>query len=89
MHHLCDIISNQNYTKRAQGLTKSDINPKDWQNFSSCLKFTSADLFKVLKDSVDTRRHLIYLQVPNMILVVYIEKKTTIAERVYSFILTE
>jgi len=48
MHHLYDIINNKNYTKLDHCLTKSDINPKDRQNFSSCLKSTSADLFKIL-----------------------------------------
>ena len=89
IHHLYDIINNQNYTKLDRGLTKFDINPKDRQNFSSCLKLTSADLFKVLKDNINTRGTLVYLQILKMILVAYVEKKTTITEREYSFILNE
>jgi len=58
MHHLYDIINNKNYTKLDHGLTKSDINPKDRQNCSSCLKLTSADLFKILKDNLNTRGNL-------------------------------
>ena len=88
IHHSYDIINNQSYTKLDNGLTKSDINPKDRQNFSSCLKLTSDDLFKILKDNVGTRGTLICLQVLKMILVAYIEKKTTITGRLYSFILT-
>jgi hypothetical protein len=38
INHLYDIINNANYSKLDHGLTKSDINPKDRQNFSSCLK---------------------------------------------------
>ena len=86
MHHLYDIIHNKNYTKLDHGLTRSDINPKDRQNFTSCLKLTSADLFKILKDNVNTQGTLIYLQILKMIIVAYVEKKTTIAEREYAFL---
>jgi hypothetical protein len=55
INHLHDIIDDENYTKLDHGLTKSDINPKDRQNYSSCLKLTSADLFKILNDNVNTR----------------------------------
>ncbi|CAF4892834.1 unnamed protein product [Rotaria sp. Silwood1] len=79
--HLHDIINNETYSKLDRGLTKSDINPKDRQNFSSCLKLTSADLFKILNDDVNTRGTLIYLQMLKMIILAYVEKKTTIAER--------
>ncbi|CAF4106527.1 unnamed protein product [Rotaria magnacalcarata] len=44
INHLHDIIENDTYSKLDDGLTKSDINPKDRQNFSSCLKLTSNDL---------------------------------------------
>ncbi|CAF3976036.1 unnamed protein product, partial [Rotaria magnacalcarata] len=82
--HLHDIIENETYTKLDHGLTKSDINPKDLQNFSSCLKLTSTDVFKILNDNISTRGTLIYLQMLKMIVVAYIEKKTTIAERLRS-----
>ncbi|CAM4954341.1 unnamed protein product [Rotaria socialis] len=48
INHLHDIIENDTYSKLDHGLTKSDINPKDRQNFSSCLKLTSNDLFNIL-----------------------------------------
>ncbi|CAF1358814.1 unnamed protein product [Rotaria sp. Silwood1] len=80
INHLHDIINSDIYTKLDHGLTKSDINPKDRQNFSSCLKLTSTDLFKILNDNVNTRGTLIYLQMLKMIVVAYVEKKTTIAE---------
>ena len=86
INHLRDIIENVAYTKLDHGLTKSDINPKDRQNFSSCLKLTSNDLFKILNDDVNTRGILIYLQMLKMIIVAYVEKKTTIAEREYAFL---
>ncbi|CAF4349110.1 unnamed protein product, partial [Rotaria magnacalcarata] len=47
INHLYSIIDNAKFTKIDHGLTKSDINPKDRQNFSSCVKLTSDDLFKI------------------------------------------
>ncbi|CAF4498189.1 unnamed protein product [Rotaria socialis] len=80
INHLHDIIENDTYSKLDHGLTKSDINPKDRQNFSSCLKLTSNDLFNILNATVDTRGTLLYFQVLKMIIVAYIEKTTTIVE---------
>ncbi|CAF5128679.1 unnamed protein product [Rotaria magnacalcarata] len=45
INHLYSIIDNGKFTKIDDGLTKSDINPKDRQNFSSCVKLASDDLF--------------------------------------------
>ncbi|CAF4640590.1 unnamed protein product, partial [Rotaria socialis] len=80
INHLHDIIENDTYSKLDHSLTKSDINPKDRQNFSSCLKLTSNDLFNILNATVDTRGTLLYFQVLKMIIVAYIEKTTTIVE---------
>ncbi|CAF1387704.1 unnamed protein product, partial [Rotaria sp. Silwood1] len=80
INHLHDIIENDTYSKLDHGLTKSDINPKDRQNFSSCLKLTSNDLFNILNATADTRGTLLYFQVLKMIIVAYIEKTTTIVE---------
>ncbi|CAF5000879.1 unnamed protein product, partial [Rotaria magnacalcarata] len=80
INHLHDIIENDNYSKLDHGLTKSDINPKDRQNFSSCLKLTSNDLFNILNATADTCGTLLYFQVLKMIIVAYIEKTTTIVE---------
>ncbi|CAF4613192.1 unnamed protein product, partial [Rotaria sp. Silwood2] len=85
INHLYSIIDNGKFTKIDHGLTKSDINPKDRQNFSSSVKLTSDDLFKILKDNVDTQGTLIYLQMLKMIIMAYIDKKkTTIAARLRS-----
>ncbi|CAF5045469.1 unnamed protein product, partial [Rotaria magnacalcarata] len=73
--HLYSIIDNAKFTKIDHGLRKSDINPKDCQNFSSCVKLTSDDPFKILKDNVDTQGTLIYLQILKMIITAYVDKK--------------
>ncbi|CAF4907930.1 unnamed protein product, partial [Rotaria sp. Silwood1] len=87
--HLYSIIDNGKFTKIDHGLTKSDINPKDRQNVSSCVKLTSDDLFKILKDNVDTQGTLIYLQMFKMIIMAYIDKKTTIAAREPAYLSVE
>ncbi|CAF1142258.1 unnamed protein product, partial [Rotaria magnacalcarata] len=84
INHLHDIIENDTYSKLDHGLTKSDINPKDRQNFSSCFKLTSNDLFNILNADDDTRGTLLYLRMLKMIIVAYIEKTTTIVERLRS-----
>ena len=86
INHLHDILNSNIYTKLDHGLTKSNINPKDRQNFSSCLKLTSTDLFKILNDNVNTRGTSIYLQMLKMIIMAYIEKRTPIAERKYAYL---
>ncbi|CAF3713812.1 unnamed protein product [Rotaria socialis] len=80
INYLHDIIENDTYSKLDHGLSKSDINPKYRQNFSSCLKLTSNDLFNILNATADTRGTLLYFQVLKMIIVAYIEKTTTIVE---------
>ncbi|CAF4378343.1 unnamed protein product [Rotaria magnacalcarata] len=77
INHLHDIIENDNYSKLDHGLTKSDINPNDRQNFSSYLKLTSNDLFNILNATVDTRGTLLYFQVLKAIIVAYIEKSNS------------
>ncbi len=81
INHLYDIINNEDNSKLDHGLTKSDINPKDRQNFCSCLKITSNDVFTILKSDLNTRGTLIYLQILKLIITAYIEKKTNIADR--------
>ncbi|CAF4765874.1 unnamed protein product [Rotaria socialis] len=38
MPHIEQLINNNSYTKLDHGLKKSDINPKDRQNYNSCIK---------------------------------------------------
>ncbi|CAF4316283.1 unnamed protein product, partial [Rotaria sp. Silwood2] len=55
INHLHDIVDNKTYTKLDHSLMKSDINAKDRHSFSSCLKLTSTDLFKILNDNISTQ----------------------------------
>ncbi|CAF1558925.1 unnamed protein product, partial [Didymodactylos carnosus] len=84
MEHLRDILNSDQYTKLDHGLTKSDLNPKDRQNYSSSVKLVSNDLLNLLADRTDAHGTLVYLQSLKMIITAYIEKSTTITERLES-----
>ncbi|CAF3347145.1 unnamed protein product [Rotaria sp. Silwood2] len=81
MEHIEQLINNNSYTKLDHGLTKSDINPKDRQNYNSCIKLISDDVINLLNDSTDTNGTVVYLTLLKMIVKAYIDKSTTIHER--------
>ncbi|CAF3380489.1 unnamed protein product [Rotaria sp. Silwood2] len=86
VNHLYDIIDNPAFTKFDHCLTKTDINPKDRQNFNSCLKITNNGLLRILSENVNTQGTFIYLQMLKMIIVAYVEKATTITEHIEQLI---
>ena len=84
INYLYDIIDNPAFNKFDHCLTKTDINPKDRQNFRSCLKITNNDVLRILSENVNTQGTFIYLQMLKLIIVAYVEKATTITERKFS-----
>lgn len=70
-------------TKLAHGLVKTDIEPKDRQNFASCLKIASDDVLSALEDVDRSQAMQIYLRLLRSIIVAYVERGTSILERVY------
>ncbi|CAF4009907.1 unnamed protein product [Rotaria magnacalcarata] len=84
MAHIEQLINNNNYTKLDHGLTISDINPKDRQNYNSCIKLISDDVINLLNDSVDSNGTIVYLTLLKMIIKAYIDKTTSIRERIQS-----
>ena len=81
MAHIEQLINDDNYTKLDHGLMKSDINPKDRQNYNSCIKLISDDVINLLKNSMDTNGTVVYLTLLKMIVKAYIDKSTSIHER--------
>ena len=79
--HIENLINSVNYTKLDHGLTRSDVNPKDRQNYHSCLKLISDDVFNLLNDDVDSNGTVVYLTLLQMIVNAYIDRSTAIAER--------
>ncbi|CAF4993234.1 unnamed protein product, partial [Rotaria sp. Silwood1] len=80
--HIEALISNDHYTKLDHGLTSSDINPKDRQNYNSCIKLISDDVINLLINGVDTNGTVVYLTLLKMIVKAYIDKSTSVRERV-------
>jgi len=81
MEHLFNIIEDNNYSKLDHGLTRSDLNPKDKQNYASCFKITSDDVLSILINNTNTYGTFIYLKLLKLIILSYIEKTTSIKER--------
>ncbi|CAF3874537.1 unnamed protein product, partial [Rotaria magnacalcarata] len=84
MAHIEQLINNNHYTKLDHGLTKSDIQPKDRQNYNSCIKLISDDVINLLNDSRGTNGTVVYLTLLKMIVKAYIDKSTSIHERIKS-----
>lgn len=81
MEHLVDIIEDSGYSKLDHGLTRTDLNPKDRQNYNSCVKIASDDVLSILVDGTETYGTFVYLQLLKMIIRTYVEKTTSINER--------
>ncbi|CAF4339700.1 unnamed protein product, partial [Rotaria magnacalcarata] len=70
-------------SKLAHGLVKTDIEPKDRQNFSSCIKLSSDDVFTTLEDIESSQATRIYLHLLRCIVLAYVEHDTSIINRIY------
>lgn len=77
------MINDKSLTKLDHGLTNSDINPKDRQNYRSCIKLISDDVIHLLVDAEDSEGTVIYLKLLQMIVKAYITKSTSVRERKY------
>ncbi|CAF3055754.1 unnamed protein product [Rotaria sp. Silwood2] len=65
--HIEALISDGHYTKLDVRLTSSDINPKDRQNYNSCIKLISDDVINLFINGVDTNGTVVYLTLLKMI----------------------
>lgn len=81
IEHLIDIIEDSAYSKLDHGLTRSDLNPKDRQNFNSCIKICTDDVLSILAAGADTYGTFVYLHLLKQIISTYVEKTTKIEER--------
>jgi hypothetical protein len=70
-------------SKFHHGLVPSDINPKDKQNFKSCLKICSDDVLSILRGIPDSHGMHVYLSLLRSVIVAYVEKSTSIQDRLY------
>ena len=79
--HIETLINDDSLTKLDHGLTNSDINPKDRQNYHSCIKIISDDVVHLLEDAEDSEGTVVYLKLLQMIVKAYITKSTSVRER--------
>ncbi|CAF4504216.1 unnamed protein product, partial [Rotaria sp. Silwood2] len=71
------------FSKLHHNLVKSDIFPKDRQNFNSCIKICSDDVIKCLLNIPNTEGMIIYLRLLRSIMIAYIDKETVFIDRLY------
>ncbi|CAF4496736.1 unnamed protein product, partial [Rotaria sp. Silwood2] len=80
MDHIKNNVESNKYTKLDHGLTRSDLNPKNRQNYRSCVKLTSEGVSRILIEDSNSLGTHVYLKMLKMIIAAYIEKSTSIAE---------
>ena len=81
IEHLRSIYSSAKYSKLDHGLTKSDLNPKDKQNYHSCLRIASSDLLDIVKEEKSMKGTFIYLKMLQLLIMTYIDRSTDIVTR--------
>ncbi|CAF1087941.1 unnamed protein product [Adineta steineri] len=74
----------QNTSKLSHGLVKTDIDPKDRLNVSSCLKLASDDVSLALENINNSLATRIYLYLLRCIVLAYVEHNTSIVDRIYN-----
>ena len=70
-------------SKLFHGLVSSDLNPKDHQNYSSCVRISRDEIFEVLDTIEDSNATAIYIRLLRSIIDGYINKSTPLLDRVF------
>ena len=81
IEHLQDIIERREYTKLDHNLIRTDLNPKDRQNYRSCERLASDDVLNLLKINTNTQGTFVYLRLLRLIIIAYIEQATPLKTR--------
>ena len=82
LQHLVDVISN--HSKIDHNLVLSDLYVKDRQNYSSCEKISSPSVLQILRMNSNTSATHCYLSVMRYIITAYINRNTSILERIHN-----
>jgi hypothetical protein len=88
MEHLQNILDNPELSRLDHGLTQTDLNPSDRQNFRSCARITSSDVLDLLTSEDDANGTYMYLQLIKFIITSYIEKSTSVEQREFQLLLS-
>ncbi|CAF3216555.1 unnamed protein product [Rotaria sp. Silwood2] len=70
-------------SKLKHGLVKSDIYPHDKQNFASCEKISSNSVISTLEEISNSLATRLYLRLIRSVIIAYIDRATSINDRVY------
>ncbi|CAF2709092.1 unnamed protein product [Rotaria sp. Silwood2] len=70
-------------SKIEHNLIKCDVDPKDRQNFASCLRISSKDVLNLLEKNEKATGTYVYLSLLRSIIAGFIERSTTIEERLF------
>ena len=81
MDFLFDLINSQ--FKLIHDLVKTDVQPKDKQNFPSCVKISSDDVLSSLEDISGSYATRVYIRLVRSIILAYIEGNTPTMDRIY------
>ena len=81
IEHLIELVESK--SKIEHNLTKSDVNVKDRQIFSSCLRISSEKVLNLLNKNEKAKGTYVYLTLLNLIISEFINKSITIEERLY------
>ena len=79
--HLLELVERTD--KIHHGLIKCDISPKDRQNFASCRRISSDSVLHLLARNNHAKGTYIYLSLLHLTIVSYVEKSTSIEDRLY------
>lgn len=78
---LFDLI--QSESKMKHNLIKCDVDPKDRQNFRSCLRISSQDVLNLLEKNEKAKGTYVYLSLLRSLIIALTERPITIEERLF------
>ena len=70
-------------SKLFHGLVSSNLNPKDHQNYTSCWRISRDEVFEALQTISQSDATSIYIRILRSIIDAYIEKSTSLLDRVF------
>ena len=73
----------ESYNKIEHSLIKCDVNIKDRQNFPSCRRISSENVLNLLNKNENFKGTYVYLSLLRSIIIGFIEKSSTIEQRLY------
>ena len=70
-------------SKLFHGLVSSDLNPRDHQNYASCVRISRDEIFQALEHIDNSNATTIYIKLLRSVIDAYIEKSTSLLDRVF------